>query len=126
MKFDFDQPKKYYLILFVLLLVSAILNLVQLYFSKNFIQLTRKIQQITVIRSECDRKKQDRFSKNDQNAKHLFAVYVKPHLPSFLDVSYEIYFNYRIKEIEGRKKVIFMEKDEIGFTEKEVDAEAIV
>ncbi|MGE8720065.1 hypothetical protein ACO2KH_01895 [Leptospira terpstrae] len=56
----------------------------------------------------------------------MFAVYVKPHPPSFLDGRYINYINYNIREIEGRKKVIFMEKNENGFTETEVDAEAIV
>lgn len=112
--------------MFVLLLISAILKLVQFYCSKNFVQVSKKNEQTTVIRNECDCKKQGRLIKNDQNTKYLFAVYVKPHPPSFLDGRYVNYINYRIKEIEGRKKVIFMEKNEIGFTETEVDAEAIV
>lgn len=60
----------------------------------------KKNEPTTVIRKEYEGIKQSRLSNNDQNDKHLFAVYVKHHPPSFLDGRYINYVNYYIRETE--------------------------
>lgn len=120
------QSKNIKIVIFALFLPSLTLNLVQTYFLLKNWHLTKNYDPPIVTSTVGECMNNTGFTKAIKKNEQMFAVYVKPHPPNFLNGRYVTYVNYQIKEIEGKKKVIFKEKLTNGFMETEVDSEAIV
>lgn len=123
---NIHQSKNTKNILFLLFVPSLILNLVQTFFLLKKFHLTKIYDQPIVTSSVGGCMDNTKTTKADKRNEQMFAVYVKPHPPNFLIGRYVTYVNYQIKDMDGKKKVIFKEKFTNGFMETEVDSEAIV